>query len=308
MNTVTDGQRTMKVLIVDDNAEMRRLLRGFVARLAEAVYECEDGAEAVEAYAAEHLTAADWVLMDIEMPRVDGLEATRQLKRHWPDARVRHRHRLRLAGMARSGSGGGRFRLRVERRTAYRARSVARAVTYQLSNPATGRERIKTMKRRIIIALLLLSASIGFGTLTERGVEARRAIPNPVVTNLNDIGAGSLRQAIIDADAGGTITFQAGLTGAITLASQLTIDKDLTIQGPGANLLTINGNQAVRVFDIPAGNVTLSGLTIANGRATGNAPVQAGGIRHTSGGTLTLQQCVLASNAALSGLYIATHG
>ena len=78
----------MKVLIVDDNAEMRRLLRGFVTRLAEAVYECEDGAEAVAAYAAEHLTAADWVLMDIEMPRVDGLEATRQLKRHWPDARV----------------------------------------------------------------------------------------------------------------------------------------------------------------------------------------------------------------------------
>jgi len=78
----------MKVLIVDDNAEMRRLLRSFVTRLAEAVYECEDGAEAVAAYAAEHLTAADWVLMDIEMPRVDGIEATRQLKSHWPDARV----------------------------------------------------------------------------------------------------------------------------------------------------------------------------------------------------------------------------
>ncbi len=78
----------MKVLIVDDNAEMRRLLRSLVTRQAEAVYECEDGADVVETYAAEHLTAADWVLMDIEMPRVDGLQATRQLKSVWPDARV----------------------------------------------------------------------------------------------------------------------------------------------------------------------------------------------------------------------------
>jgi two-component system chemotaxis response regulator CheY len=78
----------MKVLIVDDNVEMRRLLRTLVARLVEAVYECEDGAEVVEAYAARQLTADDWVLMDIEMPRVNGLEATRQLKNIWPDARV----------------------------------------------------------------------------------------------------------------------------------------------------------------------------------------------------------------------------
>ncbi|MEP7338914.1 MAG: response regulator transcription factor [Acidobacteriota bacterium] len=78
----------MKVLIVDDNAEMRRLLCSLVNRLAEAVYECEDGAQAVETYAAQHLTAADWVLMDIEMPHLNGLQATRELKHRWPDARV----------------------------------------------------------------------------------------------------------------------------------------------------------------------------------------------------------------------------
>lgn len=78
----------MRVLIVEDNAGMRRLLRSLVSRLAEAVYECEDGAQAIETYATEHLTATDWVLMDIEMPRLDGFQATRQLKSHWPDARI----------------------------------------------------------------------------------------------------------------------------------------------------------------------------------------------------------------------------
>jgi hypothetical protein len=149
----------------------------------------------------------------------------------------------------------------------------------------------------MIIALLLLSASIGFGPLTERSASARWAIPNPVVTNLNDSGAGSLRQAISDADPGGAITFQAGLSGAITLGSELTIDKDLTIQGPGANLLTVSGANAVRVFNIPAGNVTLTGLTIANGRVTGGRP-SGGGISYTSAGVLTLQQCTLSGNSA----------
>lgn len=78
----------MKVLIVEDNAEMRRLLRSLVGRLAEAVYECEDGAEALSAYGEAHLTAADWVLMDVVMSGLDGLRATRLLRAAWPDARV----------------------------------------------------------------------------------------------------------------------------------------------------------------------------------------------------------------------------
>jgi two-component system response regulator DesR len=78
----------MKVLIVEDNPEMRRLLRGLVARLAEAVYECADGDEALDCYVGRQLGGGDWVLMDIEMPRMDGLAATRQLLAAHPDARV----------------------------------------------------------------------------------------------------------------------------------------------------------------------------------------------------------------------------
>src|SRR5262249_10436481 len=48
------------------------------------------------------------------------------------------------------------------------------------------------------------------------------------VTNLADAGAGSLRQALLDTPAGGTVDFQPGLTGTITLTTgQLDITKDL---------------------------------------------------------------------------------
>jgi hypothetical protein len=63
------------------------------------------------------------------------------------------------------------------------------------------------------------------------------------VTNNADSGAGSLRQAIADAASGDTINFAATLNGqTITLASELLINKNLTVSGPGANQLAVNNN------------------------------------------------------------------
>src|SRR6266851_5817915 len=62
------------------------------------------------------------------------------------------------------------------------------------------------------------------------------------VMNTNDAGAGSLRQAIISAAAGDTIVFAAAVTGTIVLTTGLLdINKNLTIQGPGANVLAVSG-------------------------------------------------------------------
>jgi DNA-binding NarL/FixJ family response regulator len=77
----------MKVLIVEDNSAMRYLLRQVIGELAE-VYECADGAEVLPLYEALRLDGADWVLMDLRMTQVNGLEATRLLRAAHDEARV----------------------------------------------------------------------------------------------------------------------------------------------------------------------------------------------------------------------------
>src|SRR5438552_7463563 len=88
------------------------------------------------------------------------------------------------------------------------------------------------------------------------------------VSNVNDSGVGSLRQAILEANArpgADEITF-AQLEGTITLTSgQLAITDDLTIAGPGAKELAISGNDSSRVFDVEGSattTVTITGLTV----------------------------------------------
>ena len=75
----------MILLIVDDNQQMRRLIRTVVGDMAEAIAECCDGSLALAAYTE---SLPDWVLMDIRMQEVDGIAATREIKSSYPDARV----------------------------------------------------------------------------------------------------------------------------------------------------------------------------------------------------------------------------
>jgi len=131
-----------------------------------------------------------------------------------------------------------------------------------------------------------------------------------VVTNTDDSGPGSLRNAILGIGAGGgTVTFSNTTAGGavnffdgsqhtITLITGVLIDKSLTITGPGASKLTVDGNHASRVFKINGGQtVNISGLTIANGKVSGN-PSQGGGIFND--GTLTLSDCTLSGNTSSS--------
>jgi hypothetical protein len=119
------------------------------------------------------------------------------------------------------------------------------------------------------------------------------------VTTLFDNGStGSLRYKVAHASNGDTIQFAGGLHGTITLNSEVPISASVTIDGPGANQLSISGNDASRIFDISgSANVSISGLTLTDGLATAG-----GGILLDGSAALSISNCTLAGNEAFGSL------
>lgn len=153
------------------------------------------------------------------------------------------------------------------------------------------------MKTRIVlIPITLLCAAIA-------NVQSARAA-TITVTNIADSGPGSLRQALADANDGDTID-ATGVSGTILLTSgELQILTDgVTINGPGAGMLVVNGNGSSRVFEnFALGYITISGFTITNGHSDGG-----GGIRNSAphpnigGYGLTVTNCTISGNTAEYG-------
>ena len=114
---------------------------------------------------------------------------------------------------------------------------------------------------------------------------AQWALTSYMVINTNDSGPGSLRDAVASVTAGGTIAFDAGLNGqSIILQSELTINKNLTINGNGVSNTIIDGNNAARLFNV-AGAYTVSwaDMTLTKGSADNG-----GCIYGNAGSALTL--------------------
>jgi len=117
------------------------------------------------------------------------------------------------------------------------------------------------------------------------------------VTNVNDSGAGSLRQMVLDAVDGDQVVFDNTLASqTITFLSSIVIDDNLEIVGLGANQLTLSGAGNTRLFFVSPGvNVTISDLSLVDG----NDPVSGGAIAVTGSTTvLTLLRCQFLNNTA----------
>ncbi len=178
---------------------------------------------------------------------------------------------------------------------------------------------MRKIKKTFIFVIVLMF----FLALSWSSVPLVYAAPVETVTNLNDSGAGSLRQAIADVDPGGTINIT--VTGTITLTTgQFIVDKAMTIKGSSAKKLIISGNTS-RIFyinnttasisdmtlqDVNAvnflgggvgsfnSNVTLSNVTIRNNTVSGSLAF--GGGIFNSIGTMTLIGVTVNNNTAMS--------
>src|SRR5881392_509410 len=152
------------------------------------------------------------------------------------------------------------------------------------------------MKTRILFLTTLLCAASASMQLVHAATIT--------VTNTNDSGAGSLRQALADANDGDTINFSVTTPATITLTSgELLVNKSVTISGLGADQLSVNGNATFRGFHIsPGKTVTISDLTITNG-----GPHSAYGLGiFNEQATLTISNCTLTGNSGATdggGIY-----
>jgi two-component system cell cycle response regulator DivK len=68
---------TKRILVIEDTEDNRRILRDLLTNAGFDVLEANDGEQGVGAAAAEH---PDLILMDIQLPVIDGYEATRRIK------------------------------------------------------------------------------------------------------------------------------------------------------------------------------------------------------------------------------------
>src|SRR5215469_10220657 len=160
-----------------------------------------------------------------------------------------------------------------------------------------------TMKAHLIpgaFYLLLVSALcvIPFAPVQRITAMGNRPANVITVTNGNDSGAGSLRQALADANDGDTINFDASVATVTLTTAELAIDKSLTLSGAPQMVTVERASQTeFRIFHVmPGHSVEIDGLTVYGGRITGD---NGGGILNDNS-TLTIAHCTVSGNAIVS--------
>ncbi len=181
-----------------------------------------------------------------------------------------------------------------------------RSTLLPASRPARRRSGASTTTRgtaAIAVGATLVAGSGGVVLSLLASTEAGAAPSDLIVSNLLDnSNPGSLRHAIeySNANGGGAITVQSGLTGTINLASNLPyITNPISITGPGSGSLAVDGGDTFKMFDTGTSSITISGLSLTN--AGGNqAAIQAGHFS-SSPSFLNVHAPVVLSDVVITG-------
>jgi Ca2+-binding RTX toxin-like protein len=160
----------------------------------------------------------------------------------------------------------------------------------------SGRERRRKQMR--------LAAGAGLGIGAALGTTATAQAADFTVSNLNDAGPGSLRQAVLDANTNpgsDRVLFQSGLTGQITLnTGELQITDGVEVVGPGPDKLTVSANNLSRIFNVNPTfassfpPVSISGLKMTGGNSGDGGAI---GSKYTD---LTVANAVISDNISSS--------
>lgn len=174
--------------------------------------------------------------------------------------------------------------------------------------------QVRHFSRSIVLGLTLALVSLwALNGISTPVIYAANITVNGLADDIDDDGECTLREAIIAANTdtasgvtaneciagSGDDTIGIVVSGTIVLSNTLPdISSNIVINGPGATDLTIDGNNRVRVLKIIDGDVTISGISIANGFVDDADGGHGGGILNTSSGTVTIVDSVVINNQA----------
>src|SRR6476646_9583263 len=153
--------------------------------------------------------------------------------------------------------------------------------------------------RGALYLLLLLAVSLIPFALAQRATaKGTRPATTITVTNGNDSGPGSLRQALADANDGDTINFDPSVNIVTLTTAELVITTSITISASPQMVTVARASQTeFRIFHVmPGHSVEINGLTISGGHITGD---NGGGILNDNS-TLTMAHCTVNGNAIVS--------
>jgi len=154
--------------------------------------------------------------------------------------------------------------------------------------------------RGVFYVLLMLAICVMPFALTQNATAKRYKPANIItVTNGNDSGPGSLRQALADANDGDTINFDPSVASVILTTAELAIDKSVTLSGAPQMVTVVRSSQTeFRIFHVmPGHSVEINGLSIHGGHITGD---NGGGILNDFS-TLTIADCAVYANTIVGG-------